>query len=607
MKIPRAQSSVKMRTRLFTFILAILLSMSALNFTVLLSWQTRYHRADRLSALKSEAEAAMLQIDSQLNAMNSISLSIGYSSVVKDRFGEILSIFDTSGSNYELNLSYRYLTDMLYAIIGPRLQVPQVYIYSLSTGYFGTGYDSGYMPGRGIRDFGWIDADNIGVRQYTAPHEDQRIYAAQHYEKGNLYVSLVRRFTNSLNIPQGYSEVVQRYNTIFASLSSLSGEGRTVFVFDGSGRKIYPAQSDVPLFDEAVALYQSGANIEAWHQLPGSRDFLSFTRSDQSDYILALAPTSGYLFSNFWPLIFGLVLILLAVVALMMLIGYLLARSFTLPIQRLHTALKHVDLDNLSGEFPEVATQIFELRELSRMIAEMTKKLNASMSKLLLTQRHELQARVLALQAQTNPHFIYNALFSIGAMASEGMNEEIERLCESLGSLMRYSSGTSEPVVPLGKELRYTKMYVSSMRIRFPDIRYHTDVDESLLDQAVPKLIVQLLVENAIKFCTTRRPPWNIRVLGELAEESMVLCIEDNGPGFDAETLTALRGQIGQIADSGLLPKLEINGMGILNFFLRIRLMYGEGATLELDNQEAGGAVTRVILPLRCWTPEDER
>jgi len=605
MKKSNASAPVKMRTRLFTIILTILLSMSALNFTALLIWQTRYHRADRLNALKSEAEAAMLQIDSQLAAMNSVSLSISYSSVVKDRFGEILSIYNQAGSNYELFKSYRYLTDMLYAIIGPKLQVPQVYIYGLSSGYFGTGFDSGYTPGRSIGDYDWINTDAIGVRQYTAPHEDERIYAAQPYEHGILYISLIRRFTNALNIPQGYAEVVQRYDTVFSSLDSLSGEGRSVYIFDESGRKIYPLYSESPLFDEAVALYQSGADTSSWQQLPDSGTFLSFTRSDQSGYVMALLPTSGYLFSNFWPLIFGLVLILLAVVVLMLFISYLLARIFTRPIQRMHTALGHMDLDNLSGDFPEIETQIFELRELNRMISDMTKKLSASMGKLLLTQKHELQARVLALQAQTNPHFIYNALFSIGAMASEGMNEEIESLCENLGSLMRYSSGASEPVVPLGKEMRYTQMYVSSMRIRFPDICYHTDVDESLLGQAVPKLMIQLLVENAIKFCTTRRPPWNISVLAERTERGIALRIEDNGPGFDMGTLETLRGQIEHIAESGLLPKLEINGMGILNVFIRIRLMFGEAATLELENRETGGAVTRVILPPRDWTPEE--
>ena len=129
------------------------------------------------------------------------------------------------------------------------------------------------------------------------------------------------------------------------------------------------------------------------------------------------------------------------------------------------------------------------------------------------------------------------------------------------------------------------------MMIRYQgDLSYKIQVPEKMYDLEVPKLCVQLLVENAIKFSSTKRPPYQISISGISDKSHYELSICDNGPGFSSESLAMLQDKITEINQTGLLPSLEINGMGILNIYIRYRILHGENIIFRLGNQESGGA-----------------
>ena len=131
------------------------------------------------------------------------------------------------------------------------------------------------------------------------------------------------------------------------------------------------------------------------------------------------------------------------------------------------------------------------------------------------------------------------------------------------------------------------------MEIRYQgDLTWETQVPAEMEHVLVPKLCVQLLVENAIKFTTTLRPPYHIEIRGILREDAYELSIRDNGPGFEAETLAALEEQMREIQRTGTLPSLKINGMGILHVYIRFRLLYDEFCFRLENNPEGGACVT---------------
>ncbi|MEG2653686.1 MAG: ATP-binding protein, partial [Ruthenibacterium sp.] len=158
-------------------------------------------------------------------------------------------------------------------------------------------------------------------------------------------------------------------------------------------------------------------------------------------------------------------------------------------------------------------------------------------------------------------------------------------------NILRYISSSTEQQVPLADELHYTKDFLLCMAIRYQgNLAYTLNIPDEMLAIQVPKLCVQLLVENAIKFTSTKRPPYNLDISGFADETHYELSIGDNGPGFSQESLSLLRERIAQINETGLLPSLEINGMGLLNVYIRYRLLHGAHLIFRVENRASGGA-----------------
>ena len=112
-----------------------------------------------------------------------------------------------------------------------------------------------------------------------------------------------------------------------------------------------------------------------------------------------------------------------------------------------------------------------------------------------------------------------------------------------------------------------------------------------MLELPIPKLCVQLLVENAIKFTASQAPPWRILIRGEIRENNAwAVTVSDNGPGFSPEVESDLRRKMEDILETGTLPSLRIEGMGILNIFIRLYLLEGTRFIFEFGNLETGGA-----------------
>jgi len=603
---------VKIRTKLFVMTFTIISLLSTAFLTVILFWQVNYYRTDMLDLLGRESESIMRQVDKELSTMNSISLSIVYSNVVKDRFSEFLDDYSTNDipSSFRVNQNSRYLTEILFATIGPNLSVPQVYIYGTQAGFFGTGIDNGYYHGVKVNSFKWFDTTTLtSKKHFTAPHRDERLYSVAKYEEGKLYISLVRQITNNLNVPQGFTEVIQRYDQIFHSAESLSNSNMSVTVFRSDGEVVYPLNSSDKHGERYAGLYQEYmshiAKENEWIKLKSRKEHVLFLQSEQSDFLMAITVTDSGLMSEIKPLLIIIFGVLLVVIALMVPFCYWASKSFTKPIYRLYHSITSINLETLSDEkFQSIESNILELSELNRVIMVMKYKLSDSMEKLLLTQTHEMQARILALQAQTNPHFIYNTLSTISAMASVNMNDEIEAMCEKLSGLLRYSSGAKESMVTLELELEYTQMYVDCMKTRFSSLEYIVDIQDELKHILVPKLIIQLLVENSIKYCTTIKPPWMIRVTGSLDNSAFVLAIEDNGPGFDEETKEKVLNEIKKVELTKLLPSLEFSGMGILNVYLRMLLIFKKDVHITIGNNEKGGAIITIGAPVLTVSEE---
>jgi signal transduction histidine kinase len=149
------------------------------------------------------------------------------------------------------------------------------------------------------------------------------------------------------------------------------------------------------------------------------------------------------------------------------------------------------------------------------------------------------QAQMASLESRVQPHFLFNTLNSIAALAHDDP-ARAEKMTTQLASLLRSSLDShSTPLVPLGDELEIVRNYLDIERVRFGDrLRYTVDVDSAMKDVRVPRLSVQTLVENSVKYAVSpRREGGSIAVRATANGGQLRVAVTDDGPGFDAASL----------------------------------------------------------------------
>jgi two-component system, LytTR family, sensor kinase len=195
------------------------------------------------------------------------------------------------------------------------------------------------------------------------------------------------------------------------------------------------------------------------------------------------------------------------------------------------------------------------------------------------------RAQLEALRAQLHPHFLFNALNAIAGLVRERRNEAATELIAGLGSLLRHALRTTErDEIPLREELDVLESYLGVERARFRDrLRVQFDIEPAALDREVPSLILQPLVENAIRHgLANTMEGGQIWISARTAPASLELEVRDNGRGVDGEVSAS-----------------ESSRVGLRNTRARLERLYGALGGLEVTNVLEGGAVARVRIPHR--------
>ncbi len=244
------------------------------------------------------------------------------------------------------------------------------------------------------------------------------------------------------------------------------------------------------------------------------------------------------------------------------------------------------------GDFSSVPVQthITELKTLDSGFDEMASRVNALMAKQIQDQKSLHRAELELLQAQINPHFLYNTLDSIAILAESQREEDVVNMVTSLSAFFRNSLNKGEDIISLGAERTQVASYLEIQQIRYSDIlQYEIHIPEELLDCRVPKLILQPLVENALYHgIKNRRGMGKITVTGEADGADLLLKVTDNGAGMDEEQVKELQAGIYEDKHTGL---------GLVNVHKRIRLYCGEPYGLFFESRMGKGSCVSIRLP----------
>jgi two-component system LytT family sensor kinase len=208
--------------------------------------------------------------------------------------------------------------------------------------------------------------------------------------------------------------------------------------------------------------------------------------------------------------------------------------------------------------------------KVARQVTE-TARLNEELSK----------AQLAALRRQTEPHFMFNTLNSIAGLVRDDRKAAAVSMIVGLSEFLRRASDDAHrPQVTLAEEVEYLERYIEIQKVRFGDrLQFSANIAPELLDAQVPNLLLQPLVENAIKYGLSERAGGGaIRVMGEKRGTDLRLSVYNDGPGFPQDW--------------------QAKGSGLANLRTRLQILYGDAAEFRIDNVRNEGVEVVVTFPL---------
>ena len=241
----------------------------------------------------------------------------------------------------------------------------------------------------------------------------------------------------------------------------------------------------------------------------------------------------------------------------------------------------HIIEIDTGDEIEEIARQV---NKMVRSIQELSQR-NIALAEV--NNRMEMQN----LQAQINPHFIYNTLDNIRYLIPTDPQRAQQLIGRFIG-ILRYSINNTKHNVTVKDDLKYLQDYLVIQSTRFgANFSYEIDIDDSCMEFIIPKLLLQPLLENSIKYGFQKKPCIHIRVLGWLGEDALYFTVEDNGGGVDETMLEQLR-------DILRSDEVNIEHNGLQNINRRIWLGYGGDSGLTIDSTEGEGFTVKLKLRL---------
>lgn len=238
-----------------------------------------------------------------------------------------------------------------------------------------------------------------------------------------------------------------------------------------------------------------------------------------------------------------------------------------------------------------------EMRELEDAFDKQVIALKTAMRNDAELRESNLRSRLNALQAQINPHFIYNTLNIISAKSMEAGNEEVIDICGKFAQMLRYSTDLRSKTATLREEIAHVRNYLSLAKARLEDrLEYTIDIPESFAQMTLPKLSLQPIAENAISHgYQGSSGTIHITISGTVDEVgSLHLLIRDDGCGFGEEILTHLREEFSRIEAGELTePENTTAHIGLVNTYRR--LFYFSSGKIRMRLRNDGGAVVELI------------
>ncbi|WP_313999578.1 sensor histidine kinase [uncultured Paenibacillus sp.] len=424
--------------------------------------------------------------------------------------------------------------------------------------------DSDYyvLPFAEVRDTDWMKTiqadglDNVWLQVDT----DRQLSNISHFRKLVSY--------------SDYQTVIG-YVRITASLEDLLGDFVAYPVEEGVSLRLTDVNTGVSLYRRgpADAGTGSGASLRLTERIPGT------------DYVIETWVPYSYLNKDAARLGQVIVLVCTASFLVMAFIGYIVARLSGRKMKRIVALIRSFQEGNFQKRIRFAGND--EFVQIADAFNTMASNIQELINSVYVQGIQKKQAELEALQAQINPHFLYNTLSAISSLANLGETRKVTEMVRGLSRFYRLSLNQGQVFIPLARELEQVGTYLDIQRVKYADaFTVHYDVEPEIMDIPVIKLILQPFVENIFKHA------WfgdtiAIRITGRRLGNRIELKVIDNGIGMKPE---AVKSMPARSSESG--------GYGLKNVVERIKLRYGEQSGVHIASIYGGGTTVQILLPI---------
>jgi two-component system sensor histidine kinase YesM len=572
------------------------------------------------------------QLDIFIQDMDNLSRNILYSRVYydSDMFYYLQNNFDMfeipkTGTNYMSDyffsnpvqnpsndkyqfyalLQDRNIVNVINSLNGPEMKTNEIVLLDQEGAFFSAPVSNAFSKQetqQRISNTAWIDKviKMNGSKEVLPPH-----YSDWNSDN-QLVISLARSFSDTVSrTKKGIIEVQQNYSKLENIINLVAAEKSNAFyVFDDKNQLIFPAinpsKGEDPVNNSFKYLSEAASNKETdqkhvWNPNSHKYETLLYNYSTFTGWTTIYAVNDSLLYSDANKFRLWFLSVLVIVFAATLIFAYFSSRSITYPMKLLQRFIKKSDMSNLLKESanPSLESGIEEVTEIYMAFNDVRQSLNKAMNENIEARSREAKAHWMALQAQLNPHFLYNTLAVIAATSEEGHTENVSIMCRKLSSMLKYVTNFKDLKTNLAHEADYMIHYLELMKFRYEEhLTYTIEIPKEMMAIIVPKLVLQPLIENCINHgFRESRPPWEISICGKMAHGSWTITVADNGCGIALKKLEEISKEV---AEYDVLNVIESDstsesGLGLMNTLKRLKLMYRDSFYFKLENNEHGG------------------
>lgn len=507
--------------------------------------------------LEQVLEQSVNSIDNRIQIYTNLINYLTYSSDLREIMEKECS------SDYEAYLAYTEIADPMFTM--PQLYHEEIRSITLYAENIQVEHGNTLTPLSVAQNQTWYSKINEkGTVQWLVKQGNKKEILA------------VRKFYRQDSI-QAMLVLTLDYNRVLEPFADLLTENRGGLILDEQGNVVYSGyRMDAPYKPDK----ETSLNYLKEHYVCIEK------KIEDTKWNFFLYQPKEELEKSVWTLLLGNIPVLLLCLLLILLLGYFFSRKM---VERLEQLTENMNQINLGLRKVTVVSQSKDeigvlVRTFTRMMDEINKLISQVYEAKIKLQKTEMKA----LQAQINPHFLYNSLSIINWKALEADNEEISRITLALSTYYRTSLNKGETMTIAANEIRNIDAYLQIQLIMHDNsFQVIKEIQEDALSYSVPKLILQPLVENAIEHgldVSEKEEKWlKISVCKE--KDALIMAVEDNGMGMSEEQAKSI-------------ITYRSKGYGVRNVNDRITLLYGEEYHLRVKSRQGEGCRIEIAIPV---------